>query len=128
MTVAKIARTYNIVDTAAKSAEHAIRSTQDAANKALDNLADSVDQLRGRGSPVLERAKEQATTYAYRGLDSMRDASHRARQTALQASENTIGYIRAEPVKAVLIAAAAGAVLMALAKLLRREPEPRQRE
>lgn len=124
MALARIARTHNFIDTAAEGAEHAIRSTQDAANKALDNVADTVDHLRGRGSPALERAKEQAAAYAHRGLDNMRDMSSRMRETAQQASHQTIGYIRDEPVKAVLIAAATGAVLMGLAYLFRRSSEP----
>jgi ElaB/YqjD/DUF883 family membrane-anchored ribosome-binding protein len=42
------------------------------------------------------------------------------RDQALRVSDDTRNYIRDEPVKAVLIAAAAGAVLMALLGLLRK--------
>ena len=123
MAVARIARTHHIVDTAAEGAEHVIRSTQDAAHKALDSVADTVDDVRGRGASTLEPAREQASAYAHRGLDTMRDVSSRMRETAQQASHQTIGYIRDEPVKAVLIAAATGAVLMGLAYLFRRSEE-----
>lgn len=127
MPVAKIARQHNIIDSAAESAEHAIRNTQEAANKALDNLVESVDQMRSQGSPALERAKEQAAAYAHRGLDNMRDVSLRVRDTAQHASASTIGYIRDEPVKAVLIAAATGALLLAMVNLFRHTTRPRQR-
>ena len=43
------------------------------------------------------------------------------RERALRASGATTGYIRDEPLKAVLIAAAAGAALLALVQLLRQD-------
>ena len=55
-----------------------------------------------------------------RGLDTMRDTSAQVRETALRTSDSTVGYIKDEPVKAILIAAAAGAALMALVSLLAR--------
>jgi hypothetical protein len=42
------------------------------------------------------------------------------RDKALRASDNTVGYIKDEPVKAMLIAAATGAALMALVSLITR--------
>ena len=50
----------------------------------------------------------------------MRDASAQLREKATQASDTTVEYVRQEPVKAMLIAAATGAVLMALVGLLAR--------
>jgi ElaB/YqjD/DUF883 family membrane-anchored ribosome-binding protein len=50
----------------------------------------------------------------------MRDASHQVRERALRVSDNTVGYVRDEPVKSMLIAAAAGAVMMAVLGFLRR--------
>jgi len=69
---------------------------------------------------LLARAGEQASELAQRGVDAVRERSLQVRDQALRASDNTVNYIRDEPVKAVLIAAAAGAVLMALIGLLRR--------
>jgi ElaB/YqjD/DUF883 family membrane-anchored ribosome-binding protein len=42
------------------------------------------------------------------------------RDQAMRASDGTLNYIKDEPVKAMLIAAAAGAALMALLGLLRK--------
>ena len=42
------------------------------------------------------------------------------RDQAVRASDKTVGYIKDEPMKAMLIAAAAGAALMALVALLGR--------
>lgn len=120
MSIARIARTHNLADSAADSAEHAIRSTQDATSKALDKLSDGlVGSLRDRGAPALDRAREQAAAYTHRGLDNMRDLSHRFREQAHHASDTTVGFIRDEPVKAVLIAAATGALLIAMVNLFK---------
>ena len=51
---------------------------------------------------------------------AMRNGSQHLREKAVQASDSTIGYIKDEPVKAMLIAAATGAALMAMLSLLTR--------
>ena len=79
----------SLVDQAAQSADHAIKSTQRVANDALDSLAGSV-----------------------------RETSQQLRDQAYRASDNTVNYIKDEPVKAILIAAAMGAALMALVSLI----------
>lgn len=108
----------NLADRAASSADHAIRSTQYAVNGALNNLAANVEDLRHQTAPLLDRASGQASALAHRGADSLRHTSQYLRDSARQTSDNTRGYIRDEPVKAVLIAAATGAVLAALVNLL----------
>lgn len=108
----------NLADRAATSADHAIRSTQYAVNGALDTLAANVQDLRHQAAPLLERATGQANALVHRGADSVRATSQQLRAVARQTSDDTKGYIRDEPVKAVLIAAATGAVLMALLNLL----------
>ena len=107
-----------LVDQAALSADHAIRSTQRAANSALDGMAGTVQDVRQRVTPMINRATEQASALAQRGMDAVRDTSQQVRERALRVSDGTVGYIRDEPVKSVLIAAAAGATLVVLASLL----------
>ncbi|HEY4082443.1 MAG TPA: hypothetical protein VGM81_17265 [Burkholderiaceae bacterium] len=57
--------------------------------------------------PMLDRAVDQAAAMAQRGADAVREQ-------ARNASDSTVTYIRAEPVKAVLIAAATGAALVTM--------------
>ncbi|HSB25740.1 MAG TPA: hypothetical protein VLE94_21780 [Burkholderiaceae bacterium] len=76
--------------------------------------------LREQVSPLLARAGEQASALAQRGVDAVRERSLQVREQALRASDSTLNYIRDEPVKAVLFAAAAGAVLTVLVGLLRK--------
>jgi ElaB/YqjD/DUF883 family membrane-anchored ribosome-binding protein len=108
----------NLADRAASSADQAIRSTQHAVNGALDSLASNVEALRHHTAPMLDRAANQAGALAHRGADGLRHTSQYLRDSARQTSDNTKNYIRDEPVKAVLIAAVTGAVLMALVSLL----------
>ncbi len=109
-----------LVDQAALSADNAIRSTQRAANNALDGLAGTVQDVRQQVTPMINRATEQASALAQRGMDAVRDTSQQVRERAVRVSDGTVGYIRDEPVKSVLIAAATGAVLMALVGLMGR--------
>lgn len=66
------------------------------------------------------KATQRVSDMAHRGMDSVRERSHQLRVKADRASENTVSFIRQEPVKSVLIAAATGAVLVALASLVSR--------
>lgn len=76
----------------------ALADTQDAANKALDDVQQAVDS----------------------GVARLRASAKQLRASAQRAGEGTVTYIRQEPVKSVLLAAATGAALMALVSLLSR--------
>ena len=112
--------TNRMVDSAAQSADHAIKSTQRVANQALDGLSNGVKDLQDQAKPLLSRAAEQAADMAHRSLEAAREGTQKVREQAQHATDSTLGYIRHEPVKAVLIAAATGAALMALIGLMSR--------
>lgn len=112
--------TNRTVDAAAQSADSVIKSTQRMANSALDGLSHGVKDLQDHATPLVNRAAEQAASLAHRSLEAARDGSQKLREQAQHASDSTLGYIKHEPVKAVLIAAATGAVLMALIGLMNR--------
>lgn len=121
MPVAKISdQPYNsnIADQAAATADSAVKSTQRAANSALDSIASGVQTLRNQAAPAIDRAGEQVSAFAHRSADRVRETQQQLRERAMRASDTTVSYIRDEPVKAMLIAAAAGAVLMALMSLM----------
>ena len=65
----------------------------------------------------------QPTKLYDRAAEATRDTAMQVREQALRASDRTVGYIRDEPVKAVLIALAAGAGIMALARYAARGRE-----
>ncbi|MBL0730878.1 hypothetical protein [Piscinibacter sp. HJYY11] len=109
-----------VADQAAGKADQAIRSTQRLANDALDGLSESVNSASSRVAPMINRATEQASALAQRSMEAVRQTSQQLRDKASHASDATASYIRNDPIKSVLIAAATGAALMALVSLLSR--------
>ena len=104
-----------------QEADSAIKSTQRAATQAIDTLADKAHDVKEQVAPVLTRVAAKAEELARRGADAVRDTSEQFKDRAVRASDATVGYIKDEPVKAMLIAAAAGAALMALVALVSRQ-------
>jgi ElaB/YqjD/DUF883 family membrane-anchored ribosome-binding protein len=101
-------------------ADQAIKSTQRVASEALDSLADAMQDMRHQAAPLLNRATEQASALRRHGMDAIHDSSRQLHNKAARASASTVNYVKDEPVKALLIAAAAGAALMALVGLMSR--------
>lgn len=97
----------SLADQASETAGQALKSGQRLTSDALDSLTDSVNELRQQG------------------VDAMHNGSRQIRRSVHQASACTKDYIRDEPVKSVLIAAAAGAVVMGLLSFAAR---PRQHD
>ncbi|MDZ7919171.1 hypothetical protein [Rhodoferax sp.] len=83
-----------------------------------DTITTQLNDTANRVGPMLDRATEQASALTQRGLHVVHDSALQLREKATHTSEATVRYIQREPVKAVLIAAASGAALMALASLL----------
>jgi ElaB/YqjD/DUF883 family membrane-anchored ribosome-binding protein len=108
----------SLIDQAAQNADQAIKSTQQVATEALEALSDALQDLRHQAMPIAERTQAHVSALTQRGLDSVRETSHQLRLKAEHASDNTVAYIKHDPVKSVLIAAATGAALMALISLV----------
>jgi ElaB/YqjD/DUF883 family membrane-anchored ribosome-binding protein len=110
----------DMADMAAGTAQGAIHSTQRTADSALDTLSAKVEDLRSQAAPMLNRVSSQAEAAARRGIEAVRDTSQQLRDKAMRASDSAVGYVKDEPIKAMLIAAATGAALMGLIALLSR--------
>lgn len=112
--------TNTMAEQAANTATDAIKSTQRATNSTLDSLTNTVQDLRKQAVPLLNRAAESANAYLQQGLEAVHESSDKVRAQARSASARTVNYIKDEPVKSILIAAAAGAVLTALVQIASR--------
>jgi ElaB/YqjD/DUF883 family membrane-anchored ribosome-binding protein len=110
----------DLADKAAQNAQSSIRSTQKAADSALDSLSSKVDDLHDQAAPLLSRVSSQAEAAARRGIEAVRDTSQQLRERALRVSDSAVGYVKDEPIKAMLIAAATGALLMGIVALMSR--------
>ena len=109
-----------LTDQAAQTADNAIKSTQRATNQALDSLSGTVKDIRDQAAPMVNRATEQVSELAHRSAEAVRDSSRQLREKAMNASDATVNYIKDEPVKSILIAAATGAALMGLISMMSR--------
>lgn len=97
-------------ESAAQSVDSAIRSAQRASNQALDSMSDSVRH----SASMLHDTADSVQEMARRSAEAVRERSLQMREQALAASEHARGYIREEPMKSVVVAAALGAGLAAL--------------
>jgi ElaB/YqjD/DUF883 family membrane-anchored ribosome-binding protein len=79
---------------------------------------EQTDTVISDAEKELKSVTEQASAMAHRSVDAMRDSSVQVRETAKRVSDETVNYIKGDPVKAMLIAAATGAALMAMISLM----------
>lgn len=99
---------------AADSASTLIEKTRDGAASALDTLADKVETARAESGSALHRAADRIESMHTRGMAACRDTGAKVREQACVKRDQAVGYIRSEPGKSVLMAAAAGAALVGL--------------
>ena len=115
------AKIDQFAERASTQADEALAATRRAANGALDKLQQGVEQLRDDTPGALSRAAAQVDELTRRGLERARLASEDLRHSVARTGDRSIGFIQAQPVKSVLIAAAAGAALAALVSVLARD-------
>ncbi|KAF1044760.1 hypothetical protein [Xylophilus sp.] len=117
----------DLADDVLQSAQGAVESTRNLANDSLDRASEKVRDLRRDVSPTVDRIAETAQDWAQRGLDAWSDTRERARRQIDHYSDVTGRYVADQPVKSVLIAAAAGAAVAAAVLLATRSSRPRNR-
>ena len=101
-------------------ADQALKSTQHVLNDAINNVTNSVHELQHQVKPLLGRAGDQVSSLAHNGIEHVLDTSRQMRDQAVIASRRSAKYVKDEPVKSVLIAAAIGVAVFALISLFDR--------
>ena len=96
----------------------AARQAVDSIERFGDSAEQTVRTVRERVLPAASRLASQAEDLAQRSISAVRNGGDQLRERTSAAAERGISYVRDEPVKSVLIAAAAGAALVALVQLL----------
>jgi ElaB/YqjD/DUF883 family membrane-anchored ribosome-binding protein len=93
-------------------------STIDTAQHHLDDLADSTARAardaRRAGSKALDKVIATASDWR----DEAGPLVDRVKRNVVQASDRGVSYVRDEPVRTLLMAAAAGAAVYAVVRLL----------
>ena len=105
---------------AATKAQGGVRATQQAANNALDKASDKIDEIKSNASPLLDQASEQAQKLMQQAREMFNDTVQKLRDEASDASDKAVAYAKDEPIKALLIAGATGALLMGLITMMSR--------
>ena len=106
---------------AALGAEQAIRSTQRMAQQGMDRMAAGLGDARAQTTTALNQLAHGTESQAHRGMDAVREAAQQMLEKSMHMRDATTSYIQHEPVKSMLVAAAAGAALMGLVALFGRQ-------
>jgi len=89
--------------------ERNLQDVQQIAAEAMQTLTQRVDDIRASSSDALSGAGTEAGNLAHRGMARTREAITHARDSAAHLRQDTARRVQADPLKAVLIAAATGA-------------------
>ncbi len=83
------------------------------------DLAKNAQALADKAGPAVDKAIDRVRSMGQQGMDAVGDAAQQAREAAAYASDSIIKYTRKNPVKALLIAAASGALVLSLLNVLK---------
>jgi ElaB/YqjD/DUF883 family membrane-anchored ribosome-binding protein len=97
----------------------AIKAAERDAHAAIDSAMDGLASAYADTKPLLSRMNQRARGYANDGVDAARQAAVDLRERGSRAVDSTRGYVRDEPLKSLLIAAAVGAAVIALVEVVR---------
>ena len=109
-----------LAEEARQTASDAIDSTRAYAQNAVNAAGEKVRDLRRDAEPTVEQLAARVQQAVQRGLDAASTTSARAQRRLEAAADVTGRYIADQPVRSVLIAAAAGAAITALIVLASR--------
>jgi ElaB/YqjD/DUF883 family membrane-anchored ribosome-binding protein len=101
-------------DKTADKVQSGIRDAKQGVNAAASSASNKVESVRSGAGPTLDKVSDKAQGLFNQGIDAVSDATRRAQEFASDAQDSIVTYTRQKPVKALLIAAAAGAALITL--------------
>ncbi len=99
-----------------RTSEQPVRST---AGNAINGIVNTVEGAVKSVSPALHKTADQVSDLANAGMGALRDGSRRLGEQARRASDNTVAYVRHDPIKSALIVAGIATAALAIARLLR---------
>jgi ElaB/YqjD/DUF883 family membrane-anchored ribosome-binding protein len=108
-----------LADKAADKVQGGIREAKHAATEAGAALSHKADELRHDVGPAINKAIDRVRSVGRQGREAVGDAAQRTLDAASDASDSIVKYTRKNPIKALLIAAASGALLLSLLNVLK---------
>ena len=110
----------DVAHEAAGTVQAGISSTGRSPNETTTEMAGKAQELGSNTAPMLDKMTDQAQKLIQQGRDVVQDTTQRVREKATDISDTAISYTKDEPLKAVLISAAVGALLMSMILLMSR--------
>ena len=104
--------------------ERNLQDVQQIAAEAMQTLTRGVDDLRATSSDALSKASAETEDLTRCGMARAREAVTHARDSATHLRDDTARRVQADPMKALLIAAAAGAASAVVVQWLSRSRYP----
>ncbi len=96
---------------------HGTPISDKSGDKIQDGIRDAQQIAKDAGASIVSKF-DSVTGQAKHGLDTVKDALKQARDSVFDSSEALVTYTKENPVKALLIAAASGALLWSVLKAL----------
>ena len=113
----------DLADKTADKVQSGIRTAQGIANRGADKLSEGVDSVRRNTGPALEKATDRAQSGAKQAMDSLTSASKQVRATVADVGDTVVTYTQGNPIKALLISAAVGAIIATAVTTLSRSQD-----
>jgi ElaB/YqjD/DUF883 family membrane-anchored ribosome-binding protein len=110
----------DLADRAADKVQSGIDNARQTGHAVSDKFSSAVETARSQAGPTIKKTADQAQTLLGQGMDSAKAAAQQVRDSAAQASESIVNFTRENPVKAILIAAASGALVATLLNAISR--------
>lgn len=106
------------MDIEAAKAKDDVEGTLSAVNRTAEKVADKVDDIKEGASMAFDKASDVADVVEGTASAKLNAVKNQMRGGVASISDSIADYTEAEPLKAVLVAAATGAVLMALLSMM----------
>jgi ElaB/YqjD/DUF883 family membrane-anchored ribosome-binding protein len=84
----------------------------------MDTSGKDLSEFASRGQAVADKAADRAQGIVSQAADAISDAARKARGFAFDTQDSVVTYTREKPVKALMIAATAGAIIVTLIRAL----------
>jgi ElaB/YqjD/DUF883 family membrane-anchored ribosome-binding protein len=81
-------------------------------------LTSTLDDVRSEAGTAVRQGSKRVQSASKQGFDAITEMANQARDAASSASDSIVAYTKKNPVKALAIAAASGALLYAAIKTL----------
>ena len=111
--------TRAIADTTAQKVQGGIRSAHEFVSNATDAVSGAAKDVQSEAAPLIRNAAHRAKSTAQQSIDAATDVTHEASGAGVNAFDSIVKYTKQNPVKALAVAAASGALLYVAVKALR---------